>query len=83
MTIAILESLSEDLREPVDDRMISGAKEPRVIGDMLIMPNNAFTAMQAGFPTDRGPVLVTHHYARSWKHPANTAKAQKEKAEEE
>lgn len=82
MTIGILESLSEDLNKLVDDRMISSAKEPRLIGDVLIMPNNAFAAMQAGFPTDRGPVLVTHHYAGSWKEAADAAKArQREKAD--
>ena len=81
MTIAVLESLSDDLKQLVDDRMISGAKEPRLIGDVLIMPNNAFAAMQAGYPTDRGPVLVTHHYVGSWKEAADAAKAQKQKAE--
>ena len=78
MTIAVLESLSEDLKRLVDDRMISSAKEPRLVGDVLIMPNNAFAAMQAGYPTDRGPVLVTHHYTGSWKEAADAAKAQKQ-----
>lgn len=78
MTIAILESLSDDLKQLVDDRMISGTKEPRLIGNVLVMPNNAFAAMQAGYPTDRGPVLVTHHYAGSWKEAADAAKAQKQ-----
>lgn len=81
MTISVLESLSEDLKQLVDDRMISGAKEPRLVGDVLVMPNNAFAAMQAGFPTDRGPVLVTHHYAGSWKQSADEAKAEKQNME--
>ncbi|EMC92325.1 glycosyltransferase family 32 protein [Baudoinia panamericana UAMH 10762] len=81
MTIGILESLSEDLKRLVDDRMISSTKEPRLVGDVLIMPNNAFAAMQAGFPTDRGPVLVTHHYAGTWKESADAAKAEKQKME--
>ncbi|KAK4954192.1 hypothetical protein LTR10_007620 [Elasticomyces elasticus] len=74
MTIAVLESLSEDLKRLVDD-------QPRLVGDVLIMPNNAFAAMQAGYPTDRGPVLVTHHYAGSWKESADAAKTQKGKME--
>jgi hypothetical protein len=71
MTIAILESLSGDLGQVVDDRMVSGHKEPRLIGDLLVMPNNAFAGVQAGFPEDQGPVLVTHHYAGSWKEEAD------------
>ena len=57
MIIAVLESLSEDLERLVDDRMTSGAKEPRLVGDVLIMPNNAFAAIQAGFPTNQAPFL--------------------------
>lgn len=79
MTMAVLVSLSEDLNQLVDDRMISGAKERRPVGEVMILPNNAFAATQAGFATDRGPMLVTHHYAGSWKESANDAKAQKQK----
>lgn len=81
MTIAVLESLSEDLNRVVDDRVISGTKEPRLVGDVLVMPNNAFAAMQAGYPKDRGPVLVTHHYAGSWKPSADAAKVEKQEKE--
>jgi len=63
MTIAILESFSEDLGLLVDDLMISGAKEPRLVGDVLILPNNAFATQEAGCPTGRDPAFVTHHYA--------------------
>jgi hypothetical protein len=82
MTIGILESLGEDLERLVDDRMISNTKEPRLVGDVLIMPNNAFAALQAGYPTDRGPVLVTHHYAGSWKPASDAAKGEKHNKEE-
>ena len=77
MTIAILESLSESLHQVVDDRMVSNTKEPRLVGDVLVMPNNAFAANQAGYPTDRGPALVTHHYAGSWKPASDAAKGKK------
>jgi mannosyltransferase OCH1-like enzyme len=81
MTIGILESLSRAMNRLVDDRMISDTKEPRLVGDVLIMPNNAFAALQAGYPTDRGPVLVTHHYAGSWKASGDAAKALKQEKE--
>jgi mannosyltransferase OCH1-like enzyme len=81
MTIAILESLSEAMNQLVDDRMISDTKEPRLVGDVLVMPNNAFADWQAGYPKGRGPVLVRHHYAGSWKASGDAAKAEKEKKE--
>lgn len=81
MTIGILESLSESLEILVDDRMISNTKEPRLVGDVLVMPNNAFAAYQAGYPTDRGPALVTHHYAGSWKPAGDAAKVEKQNKE--
>lgn len=81
MTIGILESLSGALNQVVDDRMIANTKEPHLVGDVLVMPNNAFAALQAGFPTDQGPVLVTHHYAGSWKPASDAAKAEKQDKE--
>jgi hypothetical protein len=81
MTMAILGSLSGTTNQLVDDRMISDTKEPRLVGDVLVMPNNAFTDWQAGYPTDRGPVLVRHHYAGSWKASDEAAKAEKENKE--
>jgi mannosyltransferase OCH1-like enzyme len=77
MTIAILESLSGAMNQLVDDRMISDTKEPRLVGDVLVMPNNAFADWQAGYPTDRGSVLVRHHYAGSWKASGDATKAEK------
>jgi hypothetical protein len=61
--------------------MISNTKEPRLVGDVLVMPNNAFAALQAEYPTDRGPVLATHHYAGSWKPASDAAKAEKQNKE--
>jgi alpha 1,6-mannosyltransferase len=48
-------------------RNISGLLEPKLIGDVLILPGNSFGALQNGFPQNEGPTLVTHHYAGSWK----------------
>ncbi|KAJ5225699.1 hypothetical protein N7468_006924 [Penicillium chermesinum] len=67
MTRAILGNLEAELKTPVGRPNISSLSEPRLIGDVLILPNAAFSATQAGYPKDRGPYLVTHHYAGSWK----------------
>ncbi|KAL1955830.1 hypothetical protein VTO42DRAFT_8069 [Malbranchea cinnamomea] len=84
MTIGIVESLSQMLNRPVDDRHIARGKEPRLIGDVVVLPGNAFAAAQNGFPNDQGDKLVTHHYAGSWKGPADAAReSRREKLEEE
>jgi mannosyltransferase OCH1-like enzyme len=77
MTIAVLESLNEAMNQLVDDRIIFDIKEPRLVGGVLVMPNDAFADWRAGYPRDRGPVLVRHHYAGSWKASGNAAKAEK------
>ncbi|ODH52357.1 hypothetical protein GX48_01420 [Paracoccidioides brasiliensis] len=74
MTLGILESLSCMLGRRVDERDFSRGKKPRVLGDVVIMPGNAFAAKQNGYPTGQGPVLVTHHYEGSWKSLARQAK---------
>jgi mannosyltransferase OCH1-like enzyme len=81
MTIGILESLSGAMNQLVDDQMISDTKEPRLVGDVLVMFNNAFADWQAGYPTDRCPMLVRHHYAGSWKASGYAAKAEKKNKE--
>ena len=48
-------------------RNISGLLEPRLFGDVLILPGNSFGALQSNYPKNQGPALVTHHYAGSWK----------------
>ncbi|KAK2795957.1 hypothetical protein FQN50_009662 [Emmonsiellopsis sp. PD_5] len=79
MTLGIVESLSRMLGRKVDDRDISRGKEPRVVGDVVVMPGNAFAALQNGFPKDQGDVLVTHHYDGSWKGPADAARENRRK----
>lgn len=46
---------------------ISNLKEPTLFHDILVLPNAAFAAMQGGLLKDRGPYLIDHHYAGSWK----------------
>jgi len=67
MTRSIVKSMELVLGDMVDDRNISGIKEPKLMGDVLILPGNAFAASQSGYPHDQGPMLVTHHYAGTWK----------------
>lgn len=67
MTRAILKSISSELGQVVDGGNVSGLHEPVLLHDVLVLPNAAFGALQAGWPTDQGPYLVEHHYAGSWK----------------
>ncbi|CAG8058573.1 unnamed protein product [Penicillium salamii] len=77
MTIAILDSLGQLLNRTVDDRDFAGIKQPKLVGDVLIMPGNSFAANQNNHPTDQGDVLVNHHYEGSWKKEDAEAKERK------
>ncbi|KAH8693783.1 hypothetical protein BGW36DRAFT_399046 [Talaromyces proteolyticus] len=83
MTIWVLNSLSEALNRTVDDRDFHAIKQPKLIGDLLIMPGNSFAALQNGNPTDQSPALVSHHYWGSWKDADAEAKEHKKKLKEE
>ncbi|KAL3467367.1 hypothetical protein BJX64DRAFT_168291 [Aspergillus heterothallicus] len=67
ITVALLESLSKELGSEVSKKEIGGLKRPKLIGDILVLPQAAFAALQGGKPTDQGPYLVSHQYAGSWK----------------
>jgi hypothetical protein len=67
MTRAILEGLAIQIGAPIGCSNISNLQEPTLFRDVLVLPNAAFAAMQGGWPKDRGPYLVEHHYAGSWK----------------
>ncbi|RAH67314.1 glycosyltransferase family 32 protein [Aspergillus aculeatinus CBS 121060] len=83
MTIALLDGLKGLLGRVVDDRDFHGIKSPKLVGDLLIMPGNAFAAAQNGFPTDQSPALVSHHYAGSWKQADAEAKERKKQQEQQ
>ncbi|PYH44085.1 glycosyltransferase family 32 protein [Aspergillus saccharolyticus JOP 1030-1] len=83
MTIALLDGLRRVLGRAVDDRDFHAIKAPTLVGDLLIMPGNAFAAAQNGFPTDQSPVLVSHHYAGSWKQADAEAKERKKLQQEQ
>ncbi|KAK6205711.1 hypothetical protein LQW54_008291 [Pestalotiopsis sp. IQ-011] len=69
MTRSILQSLSNMLGQSVDWNDISHVSEPRLIGDVLILPDYAFADAMNQIYGDRKPgrKLVAHHYAGSWK----------------
>ncbi|KAJ5796125.1 uncharacterized protein N7518_004665 [Penicillium psychrosexuale] len=67
MTIALLQNLEKEMGVPFGRANITNIKEPTLFQDVLVLPNAAFSSRQAGFPGDRGPYLVEHHYAGSWK----------------
>ncbi|PYI24773.1 hypothetical protein BO99DRAFT_398252 [Aspergillus violaceofuscus CBS 115571] len=83
MTIALLDGLQGLLGRVVDDRDFHDIKSPKLVGDLLIMPGNAFAAAQNGFPTDQSPALVSHHYAGSWKQADAEAKEKKKQQEQQ
>lgn len=82
MTLGIVESLGQLLGRTVDDRDIAGNKKPHLVGDVLVMPGAAFAALQNGFPKDQVEPLVSHHYAGSWKGPADEARERRKKLQE-
>jgi mannosyltransferase OCH1-like enzyme len=67
MTVALLQNLQKEMGVPFGRANITDIKEPTLFQDVLVLPNAAFASRQAGFPEDRGPYLVEHHYAGSWK----------------
>ncbi|KAK2749685.1 hypothetical protein FQN57_005907 [Myotisia sp. PD_48] len=83
LTRGVAASLGKMLGYPVLDRHVAKIKKPTMLGDVLLMPGNAFAARQNGFPKDQGDALVTHHYDGSWKKEADAAKADRKKLEEE
>lgn len=80
MSVSVLKSLSEALNRTVDDRDFHDIKQPKLIGDLLIMPGNSFAAAQNGFPDDQSDALVSHHYWGSWKDADKDAKEHKKQA---
>lgn len=69
MTRSILQSLSNMLGQSVDWKDISHVSEPRLIGDVLVLPDYAFADAMNQIYGDKksGRRLVAHHYAGSWK----------------
>lgn len=69
LTRGILKSLSTNLNTTVGNDEIAHVSEPRLIGDVLVLPDYSFANSMNEQHGDQipGQVLVTHHYAGSWK----------------
>lgn len=69
LTRSLWKSLEVNLPGGFDEHKIHNLMKPALFGDVLILPGYAF-ANDTNYYEDYdkiGPVLVTHHYAGSWK----------------
>lgn len=68
-TDSVIEVISEHEQRKVTWQELSGLRQPKLYGDVLILPINAFAGNQkhshSGDP-EYGPKLVQHHFGRSW-----------------
>ncbi|KAI6382178.1 hypothetical protein MCOR25_000769 [Pyricularia grisea] len=69
MTRSIYKSLSKSLNREVGNDDVANVTEPRLLGDVLIMPDHSFADSMNMWVGDKVPgrKLVVHHYAGSWK----------------
>ncbi|KAI1520068.1 PX domain containing protein [Pyrenophora tritici-repentis] len=71
LTYGILKSLKRQLNRDIDGKEIRKIYQPKLLGDVLIMPGYSFAATQNSYqPGDElkmPPKLVQHHYAGTWK----------------
>jgi mannosyltransferase OCH1-like enzyme len=67
LTKSVLKSLDLILNDTTADRNISCLLEPKLVGDVLVLPGYAFANSSDTYQESPGPVLVTHHYAGTWK----------------
>lgn len=69
-TRSVIRSLDETLGYQVDRHDIENIVEPILLDNVLILPGNAFANATNHFEElgeSSVPVMVTHHYAGSWK----------------
>ncbi|KAF2742221.1 glycosyltransferase family 32 protein [Sporormia fimetaria CBS 119925] len=66
-TNSVYESLEKYQNVTVDVESLAELKEPRLVGDVLILPGYAFAAGSNKYTYEVPKPLVTHHYAGSWK----------------
>lgn len=71
LTSGIYKSLSQMLNRTVLEDDIAQIVEPKLIGDVLVMPGRSFADSSNRYMAKQEwvlpPPLVTHHYAGSWK----------------
>lgn len=68
LTRSLLKSLERGFNSSLPLGFISGLYEPKLVGDVLVMPGWAFAASSNHYGDWVVPApLVTHHYAGSWR----------------
>lgn len=71
LTRGIFTSLSNTLNRTVGPADVQEILQPRLIGDVLVMPGKSFASSSNRYTPEQEvelpPSLVTHHYAGSWK----------------
>ncbi|KAH8811231.1 hypothetical protein F5884DRAFT_819574 [Xylogone sp. PMI_703] len=67
MTRGITKSLKSTFNKTLDEKDYSRLMEPKLLGDVLVLPGFSFASSSNRYEQKVGPALVTHHYAGSWK----------------
>lgn len=70
LTRSIIKSVGLTLGKEVERKHVENIRQPVLVDNVLILPGQAFSDATNDFGSDGGrpgPVLVTHHYAGSWK----------------
>lgn len=69
LTRGIQKSLSKTLDKEIGNEDVARLSQPKLIGDVLVLPDYAFAdSMNQEYGEKKiGKILVTHHYAGSWK----------------
>lgn len=69
MTRGILKNLKATLGDEFDEKSLTSLYGSKLVGDVLIMPGYSFALSSNTYQEEdtKGPALVTHHYAGSWK----------------
>lgn len=69
LTRGIQKSLSKTLNKEIGNEDVARLSQPKLIGDVLVLPDYAFAdSMNQEYGDKKiGQILVTHHYAGSWK----------------
>ena len=72
-THAVLDAIGDLVGEAVDYRNFTGMKEPRLFGDVLVLPIDGFATGQghsgaSNTGEDPPTAMVRHLWKSSWKH---------------
>jgi len=71
LTRSVYTSLGKILDREIDARDMMELVQPKLVGDVLVMPGRSFAASANTYKPEEEellpPKLVTHHYAGTWK----------------